>query len=116
MRTSFNKTPLPIIGYILTLLGFVFLGTSVAALAVGSNLGVPLAVAMLVSYALAAGCFGLRARQIAATDPANPVVLGLDPIRGDTDRRIVERYLARYRSQDASVPKAESGPRLAAAA
>lgn len=116
MRTSFNKAPLPVIGYILTLVGFISLGSFTAALAFGSNLAVILGVAMFVSYALAAGCFMLRARQIAAADPTDPVVLGLDPIRGDTDRRTAERYLARYRSQDAAVSDPGTGAREAGVA
>lgn len=98
---SFNKAPLPIFGYLLTLVGFVFLGSFTAALALGSTLAGFFGIAMVASYALAVLCFVLRSRQMAAADPEADIVLGFDPIRGDTDRSAAERYLARYRSNAA---------------
>ena len=100
-RRSFDKAPLPVFGYLLTLVGFVFLGSFTAALALGSNLVGFFGVAMVASYALAVLCFVLRSRQMAAADPDADIVLGFDPIRGDTDRRAAERYLARYRRRAA---------------
>lgn len=104
MRRSFNNAPLPIFGYLLTLLGFVFLGSSTAALALGSSLAPWFGLAMIVGFGLAVTCFVLRSRQMAEADPDSDITLGFDPIRGDTDRRAAERYLARYRGQLASTP------------
>lgn len=100
-KKSFNKAPLPVFGYLLTLVGFVFLGSFTAALAFGSGLAVWFGAAMVASYALAVLCFVLRSRHMAAADPEADIVLGFDPIRGDTDRRAAERYLARYRARAA---------------
>ncbi|WNG87971.1 hypothetical protein C6A87_001415 [Mycobacterium sp. ITM-2016-00317] len=104
MRRSFNNAPLPIFGYLLTLLGFLFLGSTTAALALGSSLAPWFAVAMIVSFGLAVSCFVLRSRQMATADPDSDITLGFDPIRGDTDRRAAERYLARYRGRVAATP------------
>lgn len=111
MKTPFNKAPLPMVGYLMTLLGFVFLGTSVAALALGSSLAPWLTAAMVASYGLAVLCFTLRKRQIAAADPNSDIALGFDPIRGDTDRRAAKRYRQRYRPQPAEAAEQAPGRR-----
>ncbi|PQD98817.1 hypothetical protein CYL16_20690 [Mycobacterium sp. EPG1] len=104
MRHILRTAPLPAIGYVLTLFGFVFLGTFTASLALGSStLAIMFGVAMVASYGLGLTCFMLRKRYIATADPDSDVTLGFDPIRGDTDRRAAERYLARYRGQPAAV-------------
>ncbi|HEY9263896.1 MAG TPA: hypothetical protein VIQ11_04740 [Mycobacterium sp.] len=100
MHKVFSRVPLPAVGYVLMLIGFVFLGLFVAALGFGFAGAAVFGVAMVVSYALAASGFALRRRQIAAADPADDVVFGLDPIRGNTDRSAAERYVLRYRGQD----------------
>ncbi|CAA0124843.1 Uncharacterised protein [Mycolicibacterium vanbaalenii] len=100
MHRSLTRVPLPAAGYVLTLVGFAFLGLFVAALGFGSDRAAVLGVAMAGSYAVAALCFALRRRQIAVADPTGDVVLGLDPIRGNTDRSAAQRYLLRYRGQD----------------
>ncbi|CAN3126516.1 hypothetical protein ACNUDN_01370 [Mycobacterium sp. smrl_JER01] len=105
MRISWESAPLPVIGYLSTLIGFVFLGSFTAALAFGSSLTPWLGAAMIVSYALAAGCFVLRHRHIAAAHPDSHTVLGIDPIRGNVDRRAAERYLARYRGRPGAQPE-----------
>ena len=94
------RVPLPAVGYVLTLIGFAFLGFFVAALGFGFDRAAVLGVAMVTSYAAGALCFALRRRQIAVADPADDVVLGLDPIRGNTDRSAAERYVLRYRGED----------------
>ncbi|MCV7153911.1 hypothetical protein [Mycolicibacterium pyrenivorans] len=99
MRKVLSRVPLPAVGYVLTLIGFVFLGLFVAALGFGFAQAAVFGVAMVVSYAGAALCFALRRRQMAAADPTDDVVLGLDPIRGNTDRSAAERYVLRYRGQ-----------------
>lgn len=113
-RLSLTHAPLPAAGYVLTLIGFVFLGCFTAALALGSNLAAWLGAAMIASYALAVLCFVLRARHIATADPSAPIVLGIDPLRGNTDRRAAERYLARYRSEPAPVTHTHAAANMAA--
>ncbi|MDZ4264614.1 MAG: hypothetical protein U1D00_02750 [Mycobacterium sp.] len=100
MRKVFSRVPLPEMGYVLTLIGFVFLGLFVAALGFGVAGAAVLGAAMVASFAAAAACFALRRRQMATADPTDDVVLGLDPIRGNTDRSAAERYVLRYRGQD----------------
>lgn len=99
MRHALSRVPLPAVGYVLTLIGFVFLGLFVAALGFGFADAAVLGAAMVVSYTGAASCFALRRRQMAAADPTDDVALGLDPIRGNTDRSAAERYVLRYRGQ-----------------
>ena len=109
-RTSLSTAPLPAIGYVLTLFGFVFLGTFTASLALGSStLAIVFGIAMLASYGLGLTCFMLRKRYIATADPDADITLGFDPIRGNTDRRAAERYLARYRGRDAEVATLPTG-------
>lgn len=99
MRRILRSAPWPVLAYALTLVGFAFLGLFVASLAYGAAFAPVLGVAMGAAWAMAVGCVWLRRGQIAAADPAGHIVLGLDPIRGDTDRRAFERYLQRYRNQ-----------------
>ncbi len=121
MRVSLRRVPLPAIGYVVTLVGFVFLGGFTAALALRSGFAIVLGAAMVASYVAAVLCFVLRARHIAAANPADDIVLSMDPIRGNTDRRGIDRYLAKYRSQNVPAPTpvvkcADSDNRLAEAA
>lgn len=113
-RTTMINAPLPAVGYVLMLIGFVFLGCFTAALALASSLAAWLGVAMIASYGLGAICFVVRARHIATADPSADVVLGIDPIRGNTDRRAAERYLARYRSDSTAVTAAHAAGNMAA--
>ncbi|MGE2833226.1 hypothetical protein [Mycobacterium sp. SMC-4] len=99
MRKFFKNAPWPIFAYLLTLVGFLFLGLFVASLALGASFAPVLGAAMVAAWAMAIGCVMLRRRQIANADPDSDITLGLDPIRGDTDRRAFERYLQRYRQQ-----------------
>lgn len=101
MRKLLAHVPFPALAYVFTLLGFAFLGLSVAALAYGHDLAGAAVSAMVLSYAAAVGCVLLRRRQIATADPAADVALGLDPIRGDTDLTAAQRYVLRYRGQGA---------------
>ncbi|UXA18350.1 hypothetical protein [Mycobacterium sp. SMC-4] len=96
-----QRAPWPVFAYLLTLIGFVFLGLFVAALAYGVGFAPALGAAMAASWLMAVGSVWLRRRQIATAAPGSHVVLSLDPIRGDTDRRAFERYLRRYRDQGA---------------
>ena len=113
-RVSFARAPLPAVGYVLTLIGFAFLGCFTAALALDSELAPWLGAAMVASYALGVLCFVLRARHIATADPSATIVLGMDPLRGNTDRRAAERYLARYRNEPAPVTTAHATANMAA--
>lgn len=99
MRKFVKNAPWPIFAYVLTLIGFLFLGLFVASLAYSASFAPALGTAMVVAWALAIGCVLLRRRQIASADPDSDIILGADPIRGDTDRRHFERYLQRYRSE-----------------
>ncbi|MGE0215111.1 hypothetical protein [Mycolicibacterium sp.] len=114
MRQLFARVPLPALAYVFTLLGFVSLGLSVAALAYRHDLAWVAGSAMVLAYAAAVGCVLLRRRQIATTDPAADVALGLDPIRGDTDLTAAQRYVLRYRGQGADAAAAIS-PKVRAA-
>lgn len=99
MQRLLKSTPWPVLAYVLTLVGFVFLGLFVASLAYGAAFAPALGSAMAAAWASAVGCVWLRRRQIAVADPQSDIVLGLDPIRGDQDRRAFARYLQRYRHQ-----------------
>ena len=97
MRRSIRKIPFPMVGYVLILLGFVGLGLFVAALALDSEWATALGLAMVSAYGAGTACFLIRRWQIAHTPPTATVLLGLDPIRGDTDRRAQLRYVKNYR-------------------
>lgn len=97
MRKMLSSAPLPALGYVLTLFGFLFLGLFTAALGFGVDHAPIFGIAMISSYAAAVLCFALRRRQIAAEDPASDVILGLDPIRGNTERSAAQRYVLNYR-------------------
>lgn len=99
MRNFYKKAPWPIFAYVLTLIGFLFMGLFVASLAYSASFAPVLGTAMVAAWAMAIGCVMLRRRQIATADPDSHIVLGADPIRGDTDRRKFERYLQSYRNQ-----------------
>ena len=93
MRRSIRKIPFQMVGYVLILLGFVGLGLFVAALALGSQW----APALVSAYGAGTACFLIRRWQIAHTPTTASVLLGLDPIRGNTDRRAQLRYVKNYR-------------------
>ncbi|MGE2736181.1 hypothetical protein [Mycolicibacterium vaccae] len=110
MRKLWKSIPWPVLAYVFTLLGFALLGLFVASLAYGAAFAPALGAAMVAAWALAVGCVLVRRHQIEAEAPGADIVLGLDPLRGDTDRRAFERYLQYYRAQgvteDAAVDKA----------
>lgn len=106
MRKFMKSAPWPIFAYVLTLIGFLFLGLFVASLAYGASFAPALGTAMVAAWLMAIGCVMLRRRQIANADSDNDIVLGLDPIRGDTDRKKFEVYLQRYRNQGESEEEA----------
>ena len=98
MRRVLSSVPLPALGYVLTLIGFVFLGLFIAALGFGGGHAPVFGIAMISSYVAAVLCFAIRRRQIAAEDPEDEVMLGLDPIRGNTERSAEQRYILSYRA------------------
>lgn len=112
MRTFLHKVPFPFLGYVFFLIGFAGLGFTLALLASGTTTaGAALAVATVLAYALGAGCFAVRRFQIDHADPADPLVLGMEPLEGDTDRREVGHYLQEH---GRPVPEHRTAPRIAA--
>ena len=110
MRRSIRKIPFPMVGYVLILLGFVGLGLFVAALALDSEWATALGLAMISAYGAGTACFLIRRWQIAHTPPTAAVLLGLDPIRGDTDRRALLRYVKTYRGVTDDVRRQDCVP------
>jgi hypothetical protein len=100
MPRSIREIPFPMVGYVLILLGFVGLGLFVAALALGSQWAPALGLAVVSAYGAGTACFLIRRWQIAHTPPTASMLLGLDPIRGNTDRRAQLRYVKNYRVDD----------------
>ncbi|NLU84259.1 hypothetical protein [Rhodococcus sp. HNM0569] len=100
--SRWRRFPLPFTGYVLMLFGFACLGISVAMLASGIEVGIPLAVATVVLYAAGFGCFLLRRHLI--RHPAGPDEprMSVDPMKPAVDRHDVVRYLARYRGAETS--------------
>ena len=109
MRRSIRKIPFPMVGYVLILLGFVGLGLFVAALALGSQWAPALGLAMVSAYGAGTACFLIRRWQIAHTPTTASVLLGLDPIRGNTDRRAQLRYVKNYRVVTDDVVRRQDG-------
>lgn len=97
MRRMLSSAPLPALGYVLTLIGFVFLGLFITTLGFGGSHAPTFGIAMFVSYAAAVLCFALRRHQIAVEGPDSDMILGLDPIRGNTARSAAQRYVLNYR-------------------
>lgn len=97
--TALRSMPLPFVGYVFVLLGFVGLGLFTAALGSGVTRAFLLAIATVVAYGIAAACFLIRRYESAHPDPSSPIRLGVDPIRGNTDRRDAARYRQVYRGQ-----------------
>jgi hypothetical protein len=109
MRGIIRKIPFPFVGYVFYLLGFAGLGLFVAALAQDAAAAAPLGFAMASAYAAGTACFLIRRSQIGHTQPSATVLLSLNPIRGDTDRRAELRYLEAYRGVTHDVPRRQNG-------
>ena len=109
MRRSIRKIPFPAVGYVFILLGFVGLGLFVAALALDSESAPALGLAMVSAYGAGTACFLIRRGQIAHTPHTANVLLGFDPIRGDTDRRAHLRYVKDYRWVPDDVARRQDG-------
>ena len=75
MRRSIRKIPLPAVGYVFILLGFVGLGLFVAALALNSQWAPALGLAMVSAYGAGTACFLIRRGQIAHIPPTANVLL-----------------------------------------
>lgn len=84
--TKKMRLPLPFIGHLFILLGFVGLGLFVAALALGAPSAPMLGAGMVVAYGAGVACFLLRKWRIGHADPLADFVLGFDPIRRWTMR------------------------------
>lgn len=95
-RRVLRAVPFPFLGYLMGLVGFVFLGTFVAALGAGSSIAPVLGGGMVVAFVAMGACFRIRSLQIARGD-GEGADLSLDPMVPDADPGAAERYRMRYR-------------------
>lgn len=97
MRGLLRRMPLPGIGYVLFLVGFVALGVFVASLAVEAGITIAAGVATVLAYGLSATSFLLR-KFVIDHSQGDDALLNLDPLgAAPISSAARSRYLERYR-------------------
>lgn len=99
MLKAFRRIPVSNVAYVLLLVAFVALGLFVTAMALGSNLAVVAAAAMVACLGSAVAGFRASARRLSAARlpgaPTNNVSMFSTPV----DQGQVDRYREMYRAE-----------------
>ncbi|MCK8671406.1 hypothetical protein M1M07_09780 [Rhodococcus sp. HM1] len=120
VRRAARTIPFPFLGYVLGVIGLLFLGGFVGALASGFSFAPVIGIATAALFVGMVACFRIRAHQIAQGNRGD-VELSMDPMRPAEDPEATARYLMTYRGTNApasregeSGRKTDSGRPLAA--
>ncbi|MDV3130355.1 hypothetical protein M1247_36020 [Mycobacterium sp. 21AC1] len=97
MRELLRRIPLPGIGYVLFLIGFVALGVFVASLALETGIATAAGIATVLAFGLSAASFKLR-KFVIDHSRGDDALLNVDPLGAVPISSVARsRYLERYR-------------------